>query len=412
MDILEGSQSTPEVLDLFGESRFISNMLRFEASLARAQASVGLIPESAAQSIIDTCKVELFDVAKIVRESGQAGNIAISLVKSLKETVGLFNPDAVGYVHYGTTSQDVVNTALALVTREALALIELDVHQAVMTLLMLAERHAAAPVLTRSFAQSASVTSFGFKCVLWAAPLVRSLQRLKSTAPHAFCVQLGGSLATQAKMNGKTHQVIVQMAAELNLNAQPCAWQTQRDEWVALGCEIALLVGGLGKMATDISLMSQFEVGEVSEPMDVPADHLSVLLHPFRKSNAAAYTVAWAAAQQAPHRIAALLAAMPQEHNHALGHGYSELAQWPTLLMSAHGSARAMTQALSGLQVNTQRMRANIDTFSREVPQDVADEWFNPLLAEHAAALTLAQIPVQFKSLAELKKSADFFVSE
>ena len=97
-------------------------MLRFEASLARAQASVGLIPEAAAESVIGSCKVELFDVAKIVRESGRAGSIAIPLVKTLKETVGLFNKEAAGFVHFGSTSQDVIDTALALVTRAALNL--------------------------------------------------------------------------------------------------------------------------------------------------------------------------------------------------------------------------------------------------------------------------------------------------
>ena len=191
MDILEGLPSTPEVLDLFCQSIFVSNMLRFEASLARAQASVGLIPETAAQSIMDTCKVELFDVPKIVGESTRVGNISLSLVKSLKETVSFFNPDAVGFVHHGATSQDVVNTALALATRDALGMIEMEVHKVVTTLLMLAEGHASAPALERSLTQPATVTSFGYKCVLWAAPLVRSLQRLQTSALQSFCVQLG-----------------------------------------------------------------------------------------------------------------------------------------------------------------------------------------------------------------------------
>ena len=112
--IFEGFLSTPEVLDAFSERNFIDAMLRFEASLARAQAGAGLIPEAAAKSIVGTCKVELFDVAKIVRESGRAGSIAIPLVKSLKETVALFNKEAAAYVHFGSTSQDVIDTALAL----------------------------------------------------------------------------------------------------------------------------------------------------------------------------------------------------------------------------------------------------------------------------------------------------------
>ena len=404
MDILEGLPSTPEVLDLFGQSRFVSNMLRFEASLARAQASVGLIPETAAQSIMDTCKVELFDVPKIVRESARVGNISLSLVKSLKETVSLFNPDAVGFVHYGATSQDVVTTALALATRDALGMIELEVHKVVTTLLMLAERHASAPALERSLTQPATVTSFGYKCVLWAAPLVRSLQRLQSTAIQSFSVQLSGAVATQIKMNGKRAQIIAHMATELNLSAQSHAWQTQQDEWVALGCDIALLVVGLGKMATDMLLMNQFEVGEVDVSMAMPTDRLQMQPQPNFPNNGAAFNVAWAAAQRAPQRLAALLADMPQAHEQSLGHGHAELAQWPMLLISAHDSARAMAQALSDLQVNTLRMRDNLDARRRQVPPNVGDECFSPLLAQHAAALTLEQIPALTNALLMLKK--------
>jgi 3-carboxy-cis,cis-muconate cycloisomerase len=126
-----GFLSSSEGLQAFGDRSFVQAMLQFEASLARAQAAVGLIPESSAQSIVGTCKVDLFDTAKIVRESARAGSLAIPLVKSLKETVGLFNPAAVAHVHFGCTSQDAIDTAMALVTRDALDLIEADVRKAV-----------------------------------------------------------------------------------------------------------------------------------------------------------------------------------------------------------------------------------------------------------------------------------------
>ncbi len=161
--IFEGFLSTPEVLQAFGDRSFVDAMLRFEASLARAQAAVGLIPESAAQSIIGTCKVDLFDVAKIVRESPRSGSLAIPLVESLKETVGLFNPAAVAHVRRGCTSRDAIDTAMALVTRDALALVVADVDKAVQALLALAQTHAVTPILARTLTQPASVTSFGLK---------------------------------------------------------------------------------------------------------------------------------------------------------------------------------------------------------------------------------------------------------
>ncbi len=386
--IFEGFLSSSEILEAFSERNFLDAMLRFEASLARAQASAGLIPEAAAQSIAGTCKVELFDVAKIVRESGRAGSIAIPLVKALKETVGLFNKEAAGYVHFGSTSQDVIDTALALVTRDAMKLVEADIRKAVTALLVLARRHAADPVLARTLMQPASVTSFGFKCAGWAAPLARSLQRLQVAGDNALSVQLGGAVGTLSQMKGKGPQITALMAADLKLKAAAFPWHTQRDEWVALGCELGLLVGSLGKVAKDISLMGQYEVGELAEPTEPGRGGSSAMPH---KRNPVACMVALAASARAPQRVAALLATMPQEHERALGNWQAELAEWPGLLMSAHGSVRAMAQALPGLQVDTKRMRANLDTLRAELPAAAADEWFTADLATQAAALANAQ---------------------
>ncbi len=387
--VFESFLSTPEVLEAFGERNFLAAMLRFEAALARAQARCGLIPEAAAQSIIGTCKVELFDVDKILRESGRAGSLAIPLVKSLKDNVGLFNPAAVPFVHFGSTSQDVIDTALALVTREALALVQADVSRAVAALMDLADRHAADPVLARTLLQPASVTSFGLKCAGWAAPLVRSQQRLYAAAAEALSLQLGGAVGTLAQMKGQGAAVVALMAEELQLKAPLATWHTQRDEWVALGCELGVLVGSLGKIARDISLMGQYEVNEVAEPSEAGRGGSSAMPH---KRNPVACMVALAAAQRAPQRVAALLATMPQEHERALGNWQAELAEWAGLMMSAHGSARAMAQALPGLQVDAARMRANLETLRSALPADAAEEWFSPALAENAALLARTQI--------------------
>lgn len=387
--IFEGYLSTPEMLEVFSERNVLQAMLDFEASLARAQAKIGLIPEAAARSIIGTCKVDLFDVAKIVRESGQAGSIAIPLVKSLKETVGLFNKEASKFVHFGSTSQDVIDTALALVTRNALSLIDADVNKAIAALLVLASRHADQPVLARTLMQPASVTSFGLKCAGWAAPLVRSRQRLRASARDALSVQFGGVVGTLAQMQGKGPQVLSLMAADLKLKAPAFAWHTQRDEWVALGCELGLLVGSLGKIGKDLSLMSQFEVGEVREPAEPGRGTSAAMLH---KHNPVASLVALAASVRVPQRVAALLAAMPQEHERALGNWQAEVAEWPGLLMSAHGPARAMGQALPGLQVDAQRMLTNLEAVRAGLSVQAAQEWCSPALAVDAGKMTRAQV--------------------
>ncbi|OUL99063.1 3-carboxy-cis,cis-muconate cycloisomerase [Variovorax sp. JS1663] len=389
MSIFEGFLSTSETLAAFSDHNFVAAMLRFEAALAGAQAAEGLIPESAARSIVGSCKVELFDVAKIVRDSGRAGSVAIPLVKSLKESVGLFNADAVPFVHFGSTSQDVIDSAMSLVTREAVALVATDLAKAAHALLAHAKRHAATPMLARTLMQPASVTSFGLKCAGWAAPLVRSRARLAEAARHALKVQLGGAVGTLAQMKGQGPAVRRRMAQELGLGDPGQTWHTQRDEWIALGCELGLMAGSLGKIAKDIALMGQYEVAEVAEPSEPGRGGSSAMPH---KRNPVASMVALAAAGRAPQRVAALLAAMPQEHERALGPWQAELAEWPQLLMSAHGSVRALATALPGLQVDAARMLANIERLRAELPREAADEWFDPALATHAATIVHAQV--------------------
>ncbi|MEF7616165.1 lyase family protein [Aquincola sp. MAHUQ-54] len=393
MSIFEGFLSTSETLAAFSDRSFVDAMLRFEAALARAQAAEGLIPASAAHSIVGSCQVDLFDVDKIGRDSGRAGSLAIPLVKALKEAVGLFNPDAVPYVHFGSTSQDVIDSAMAMVTGEAVALVQADLARATEALLVLAQRHAATPMLARTLMQPASVTSFGFKCALWAAPLVRGMARLRTASERALQIQLGGAAGTLAQMQRQGRHpraaVRARMAAALGLRDGGTQWHTQRDEWVALGCELALVTGSLGKVACDIALLSQYEVGEVAEPGETGRGASSAMPH---KRNPVASMVALAAAHRAPQRVAGLLAVMPQQHERALGAWQAELAEWPQLLMAAHGSTRAMAWALPALQVDTARMRANIEQVRAGLPREAADEWFSPALAEDAGAQALELI--------------------
>ncbi len=390
MSIFEGFLSAPETLEAFGDQAIVAGMLRFEAALARAQAAEGLIPVDAARSIAASCRVELFDVAKIVRDSACAGSIAIPLVRALTEAVALFNADAARHVHHASTSQDVVDTAMALATREAVALLDADIARAVQALLALAERHAATPMLARTLMQPASVTSFGLKCAGWAAPLVRGRSRLHAAAGRALQLQLGGPVGTLAQMPpAQGAAVRRRMAQELGLADPGGSWHTQRDEWGALGCELGVIAGSLGKIAGDIALLGQHEVGEVAEPHEPGRGVATTMPH---KRNPVASMVALAAAQRAPQRVAALLAAMVQQHERGLGSMQAELAEWPQLLRCAHAGARALAVALPGLQVRPERMAGHIASASAGLPRAVADEWFSPALAVGAGRIALEQV--------------------
>ena len=354
--------STPEMLALFEAPALMQGMLDFEAALARAQAAEGVIPASAAAAIAAACRVEGFDLDAIVGASASAGTVAIPLVKALTARVAEHDAVAAGYVHWGSTSQDVIDTAMVLATRRALTLLDARLAALLEALFALEQTHGGAPMLARTLLQPAQVISFGFKLVSWIAPVARAQARLQRAAPAALQLQLGGAVGTLSAMGDKGPAVAARMAAELQITLAPGAWHTQRDDWVALGCEVGVLCGSLGKIAADISLLAQGEIGEVAEPTAGASGERrggsSAMPH---KRNPVASMIALAAALRAPQRVAALLAAMPQQHERGLGHWQAELAEWPGLWLSAHGAASALAEAAAGLTVDASRMRANID---------------------------------------------------
>ena len=378
--VFERFLSTPEMVEAFGEAAIVQGMLDFEAALARAQAAAGVIPASAGAAIASACRAEGFDLNAIVAASSVAGTLAIPLVKQLTVAVAQLDAEAAGYVHWGSTSQDVIDTAMVLVTRRALALIDVRLCDLINALFGLAHRHGDVPLLGRTLMQPAQVISFGFKLVSWVAPLVRCRERLARAAQSALKLQLGGAVGTLSVMGEAGSQVADHMAAALQLGRPLGAWHTQRDEWVALGCEVGVLCGSLGKIAKDISLLAQAEIGEVAEPSGaangVQRGGSSAMPH---KRNPVASMIALAAAARAPHRVAALLAAMPQEHERGLGNWQAELAEWPGLFMSAHGAVHALADAVSGLVIDRQRMRVNIEALQGLVFAEGA----SMLLAQH-----------------------------
>lgn len=358
VSLLDRLLTTREMVDGFDDQALVQAMLDVEAALASAQAATGMIPASAARAIAQACHASLYDIGELVQSGRHAGSIAIPLVKELTRKVALTDQQAANHVHMGSTSQDVLDSAMVLVTRDALALLDAGLSQLTALLLALAETHAATPVLARTLMQPAQVTSFGFKLSTWAAPLVRARIQLRASGERALQLQLGGAVGTLATMAGKGADVSQHMAAALGLRCPAIAWHTQRDEWIRLGLEVAVLSGSLGKIGTDIALMAQGEIGELAEPSGTGRGGSSAMPN---KRNPVASMVALAGATRAPHRAGALLSAMCQQHERGLGNWQAELAEWPGLFLSAHGALAALTDAVAGLQINRARMRINID---------------------------------------------------
>lgn len=366
----------------FEDKALVQGMFDFEAALAQAQAAVGLIPASHAAAIASVCKVELYDIEALASASTRAGSLAIPLVQELTRTVALYSPEAAAVVHQGSTSQDVLDTAMALCTRCSLAALDDVLGRLLEALVALAETHADTPMLARTLMQPAQVTSFGLKVLNWAAPLARSRKRLRVLAARGLALQLGGAVGTQASWGVHAPAVSRHMASALRLAEPPSPWHTQRDEWLRLAMEAAVLAGSLGKIGTDLSLMAQFEVGELTEPPSTGRGGSSAMPH---KRNPVGALVAIAVAQRSPHRAAALLAAMSQQHERGLGTWQAELAEWPGLFIGVHASALALADVFAGPRVDSAAMRRNIDALQGVVFAEPAAALLAPTIGKARA---------------------------
>lgn len=356
---LEALLSTPQALQAFGQAGVLGAMLRFEAALARSQAAAGLVPEAAARQIAAQCELGYFDVPQLLADSGRAGSLAIVLVQALRERVAAVDAEAAQWVHFGATSQDVIDTAMVLQTQAVGAALDTDALRLVAALRTLAQREAHTPALARTLLQPASATTLGLKAAQWAESIAHAMQRVQTEARDAMRVQLGGAVGTLAVMGERGPAVRASLAQALGLADAGASWHTQRESWVALGCAVGVLVGACGKMARDWALMMQAEVGELSEPHEPGRGTSSAMAH---KRNPVAAMTALAAAQRVPQRVAALLACMPQEHERALGGWQAELAEWAGLWISAAGAVRALADAAPGLVVHRERLLANLES--------------------------------------------------
>jgi 3-carboxy-cis,cis-muconate cycloisomerase len=389
VSIFDSFLTTTDMIAVFDDTAIVQGMFRFEEALSQAQADEGLLEPSAARAIAGVCNAQLYDIPAIISAGRRAGSLAIPLVKELTKTVALYDAEAAGKVHWGSTSQDVIDTAMVLATRDALQLLDDGLHDLTGRLLHLAEQHLATPVLARTLMQPAQVTSFGFKVTGWLAPLVRSRARLRECAARALQLQLGGAVGTLAVMGEKGPAVAERVANALSLKLADAAWHTQRDEWVRLGLEVAVLSGSLGKLATDLSLMAQGEIAELAEPSGNGRGGSSAMPH---KRNPVSAMIALAAAGRTPQHAAALLANMNQQHERGLGNWQAELAEWPNLFLSAHGALQALNDAFAGLTIDSARMLRNIDALQGLVFAEAASAYLAGTIGKSAAHALLEKM--------------------
>lgn len=345
--------ATPAMLAVFGDHATIAHALAFEAALARAQATEGLVDPAIADAIGAACATLEIDPATLADEAALAGTLAIPLVARLRAACP---PDVARWVHVGATSQDVADTALMRQVRAATALLAADVARIGAALAPLADRHAATPAVGRTLLQDALPIGFGVRIAQWMAGIDDAMRGLaRDVAAHAT-VQLGGAAGTRAGLDGKGSVIAAHVARSLGL-APAAPWHGRRTGTAAIAAAVGIVIGALAKMARDISLLAQNQIGETREPAIAGRGGSSAMAH---KRNPTGCQVALAAHYRAPGLVAGILSGLAAEEERGLGGWQAEGPALADLFLLAAGSAAAMAVVAEGLDIDRDAIARNL----------------------------------------------------
>lgn len=371
----------PSFESAFAAPAFVRAMLAFEAALARAQGEEGLLEPAAAKAVEAACASLVVDAEALVAEGKLAASLAVPLVRQLRAAAGAHAAAA----HFGATSQDVLDTAMALSLKPCVEEADRALDAAVRALALLARQHRATPLLGRTLMQPAMPITAGLKIARWAVALAQDRERLAEAQSEGLAVQLGGPVGALEAMGPKAAAVRHRMALRLGL-ADARAWHVHRNAWLDLLGRIAQVVATAGKIARDVSLMAQPEVGEMLEaPPGEGRGRSSAMPH---KRNPVACVHALAAAIRMPGLLATVHAAALGEHERALGGWQAELATVPEIASVLGSSLDFIDTLSSSLVVNGERMKANVIAYGEELPAMSCEIAVDELLADLAPYLT------------------------
>lgn len=375
----------PSFETAFEPPAFLRAMLAFEAALAHAQAHEGVIPQAAAESIARACQSVRFDVDALVAEGKRSATLVVPFVEGLRAEVAKGSKDDAKLVHKGSTTQDVLDTAMALCLRTCLDEADRTLEAAVRSLAMRAREHRATPMLGRTLMQPAVPITAGLKIARWAAALAHDRERLAEAAAEALAVQFGGPVGALESFGAQGPAIRHRIALELGLADAP-SWQSHRNAWIDLLARIGEVVLTAGKIARDVALLAQPEVGEMLEaPPREGVGASSAMPH---KRNPAGCAHALAAAARVPGLMASLYACGIGEHERALGGWQAELGLVPEIASALGTSLDFLDIISSSLVVNPQRMRENAGRYGPATEGASFDTAVDELLGELASYLS------------------------
>jgi 3-carboxy-cis,cis-muconate cycloisomerase len=361
MNLLDELFRSAAMERIFSETEHLQSLLHFEAALARAEAQAELFPEAAARAIAIKCQPDLFDLKAISEGAARSGNLAIPVIKQLTELVAKDDSHSARFVHWGATSQDVIDTAVVLQLRRAFEIFEKDLQRLSDTLAGLIGAHRNTLLVGRTWMQQALPTTFGFIVAGWLDAILRDRKRLQEIRERALTLQFGGAVGTLAALGAKGPAVAEALAKDLRLSLPATPWHSHRDRFAEVATTFGICCGNLSKIARDISLHSQTEIGELSEPAADGRGGSSSMPH---KRNSVTCAVVLAAGQRVPGLVCTMLTCMDQEEQRGLGSWHAEWETLPEIICLTAGALGHLTQMLSGLEVHTDRMKINLHATS------------------------------------------------
>ncbi len=339
---------------VFDERAYFQRMLDVEAALARVQARLGIIPADAADAITRAARVENLSTDELAASARNVGYPVVGLVAGLSRAAGA----AGGWTHWGATTQDIMDTATVLQVREGLSLIRAALADMVAALALQAEKHRHTVMAGRTHLQQALPITLGLKCAVWAQPLIAHVHRLDALRPRVEQVSFAGAAGTLASLGDRGVAVMEGLAAELGLVAPAAPWHVCRDGLAETVAFLGLVCGSLAKLATDVILLAQTEVGELAEPYVAGRGSSSTMP---QKRNPIASEYILAAARTVHALVPVMLGAMAADHERATGPWQAEPLVLPQVFVLTHGALQHASAIAEGMVVDADRMRRNLD---------------------------------------------------
>jgi 3-carboxy-cis,cis-muconate cycloisomerase len=347
--------STPQMRQVFSDEARTGYYLEIEAALARAQARLGIIPQEAAREIERQCRIENIDLARLKQQTERIGYPILGVVQQI---VGLCADGLGEWCHWGATTQDITDTAAIMQIRAALDLVEQDMEAIATALADLARRYRDTPMAGRSNLQQAVPLTFGFKMAALLAAMQRHRERLAQLRPRVLVGEFGGAVGTLASLGDSGLAVQAALMQELRLGQPEIAWHTVRDRIGEVACFLGLVTGTLGKISMDVKLLMQTEVAEVYEPFHEARGSSSTM--PQKRNPISCLYIHSTVALVRQH-VAALLEAAVADHERSTGPWEIEWIALPEIFLLAAGALSQTRLLVEGLEVDAERMRANLD---------------------------------------------------